>query len=221
MTARSAPRPPRLDRATDGLSRRAVEQAEGGLKHGRTVDLFLPAGLGLDRSAAVASARPRRRPPRAGGGSARPGAEAAGSSRCARRLVAGLDGLSLPLPAAEAAGLLALGRGAARLPVHQVPQRADGGRGRAGRSACGFWRRGAEAARPRRRRAGAGGLPGARPGQRARQRPHAQGLRRRLRRLAEVGLEVEILDRDGADAARHERAAGRGAGQRRSRPSSR
>jgi hypothetical protein len=39
----------RVDQASGGLVRRALERAGGEAKHGRVVDLFLPAGLQLDR----------------------------------------------------------------------------------------------------------------------------------------------------------------------------
>jgi leucyl aminopeptidase len=100
-----------IDRMSGGLVRRAVEQADGGLKHGRIIDLMLPAGLSLDRLLIVGV-----------GGTEPPTVQemielGAGLVPKLRQLkvqeatVAGLDGLSLPMPAAEAAGLVALGLG--------------------------------------------------------------------------------------------------------------
>ena len=39
-----------LDRATDGLLGRALRARQGELRHGRAIDLFLPAGVALERA---------------------------------------------------------------------------------------------------------------------------------------------------------------------------
>ena len=50
----------RLEEATQGLVSRALANANGGLKHGRALDLFLPAGLSLDRLILLPLGKPDR-----------------------------------------------------------------------------------------------------------------------------------------------------------------
>jgi leucyl aminopeptidase len=98
-----------IDRAADGLVRRALALVEGGAKHGKVVELVLPAGLRLDRLLVVVVGKPEGLKPleltELGGALA----QRLAGLRVAEAAVAGLDGLELPVPAAEAQGLLALG----------------------------------------------------------------------------------------------------------------
>lgn len=98
-----------VDRAAGGLVRRAVERAPGEAKHGRVVDLFLPAGLGLDRLLLVTVGK--------AGGIKRADLEELGGTLVQRlrglqveeAALASLNGLTLPVPAGEAVAALALG----------------------------------------------------------------------------------------------------------------
>ena len=100
-----------IDRASDGLVVRALDRAGGELKHGRTVELLLPAGLGLDRLVLLVVGKPdglRRLDLEELGGTLVRKLQGAQVTDAA---VAGLEGLDLPAPPGEAAGLLALGAG--------------------------------------------------------------------------------------------------------------
>ena len=99
----------RVDEVSGGLVRRALERAGGEAKHGRVVDLFLPAGLQLDRLLLVRVGKK--------GGLKRSDLEELGgalvgalrSLRVAEATVAGFDGLELPVSPGEAVAALALG----------------------------------------------------------------------------------------------------------------
>ena len=100
-----------IDRASDGLVVRALDRVGGELKHGRTVELLLPAGLGLDRLVLLVVGKPdglRRLDLEELGGTLVRKLQGAQVTDAA---VAGLEGLDLPAPPGEAAGLLALGAG--------------------------------------------------------------------------------------------------------------
>ena len=100
-----------IDRASDGLVGRALDRAGGELKHGRTVELLLPAGLSLDRLVLLVVGKPdglRRLDLEELGGTLVRKLQGAQVTDAA---VAGLEGLDLPAPPGEAAGLLALGAG--------------------------------------------------------------------------------------------------------------
>jgi leucyl aminopeptidase len=98
-----------LDEMSGGLVRRALGAVEGGSKHGRSVELFLPAGLGLDRIILLPLGK--------ADGIGRLDLEEAGGTlaqklRALKVREAALvspAGLNLPLPAADAAAALALG----------------------------------------------------------------------------------------------------------------
>lgn len=47
-----------LDRATDGLLGRALRARQGELRHGRAIDLFLPAGVALERILLLVAGKP-------------------------------------------------------------------------------------------------------------------------------------------------------------------
>ena len=174
------------------------------------------------RPAAAAGQGRRCRAARPGGGWRRRWRRSCGRSRCARRVWPRPTGSSLGLPPARGGGSPGPGCRAACLSLHRNTGPATARtRTSAGPSACGSRSTARTAADRGDAVAGGGGLPGARPGQRARQRPDAQGVRRRLRRARRGRARGRDPRPSGADPARHERAAGRGAGQRRSRPSSR
>jgi leucyl aminopeptidase len=98
-----------LDETTHGLISRALGAADGGLKHGRALDLFLPAGLGLDRVLLLPLGR--------GEGIGRRDIEEAGGSlaqklrtlKVREAVLVSSEGLQLGLPASEVAAALALG----------------------------------------------------------------------------------------------------------------
>ena len=171
-----------LDEATHGLVRRALAAAEGGLKHGRAVDLFLPAGLTVDRVLLLPLGKAE--------GVERLELEEAGGSLAQklralklREAVLRLIRWAQPRPAAKRGRRSpGPGRRTACLSVPQISDRRRQGRGRArARAPAGRGRRCGSRDRgdaiP-----GGGRVPGAGPGQRAGQRPDAQGVRRCLRR---------------------------------------
>ena len=98
-----------LDEATDGLIRRALAAGEGGLKHGRALDLLLPAGLALDRILLLPLGKAE--------GVGRLDLEEAGGAlaqklralKLREAVLVSSDGLSLGLPPGEVAAALALG----------------------------------------------------------------------------------------------------------------
>ena len=98
-----------LDEATHGLVRRALAAAEGGLKHGRAVDLFLPAGLTVDRVLLLplgkAEGVERLELEEAGGSLA----QKLRALKLREAVLLSSDGLSLGLPPSEVAAALALG----------------------------------------------------------------------------------------------------------------
>jgi leucyl aminopeptidase len=98
-----------LDRASGGLLRRALAAEDGELKHGRAIDLLLPAGLTLDRLVLLPLGKRD--------GVSRLELEQAGGSlvhelrslRVREAALASPEGLDLGYPAAEVAAALALG----------------------------------------------------------------------------------------------------------------
>ena len=99
----------KLDRRSAGLLRRALALAEGGVKHGRIVDLLLPAGLTLDRLLLLPLGKAE--------GVSRLELEQAGGAlgqklmqlRVREATLAPPDGLELGLPGGEVSAALALG----------------------------------------------------------------------------------------------------------------
>ena len=98
-----------LDRASDGLIRQACAAAEGGLKHGRIVDLLLPRGLSNDRLLLLPLGK-------AEGVSQLDLLQAGGSVATKLRqlkirdaVLAPMDGLQLGLPTTECSAAIALG----------------------------------------------------------------------------------------------------------------
>jgi leucyl aminopeptidase len=98
-----------LDQASGGLIGRALRAAEGERRHGKVIDLFLPAGLALDRIVLLVLGKPE--------GLSRLDFEQAGGT-LAQKLrglgvregyLAGTAGLELGLPPVEIMASLALG----------------------------------------------------------------------------------------------------------------
>ena len=98
-----------LDRASGGLLRRALAAEDGELKHGRAIDLLLPAGLTLDRLVLLPLGKrdgvSRLELEQAGGSLA----HKLRSLRVREAALASPEGLDLGYPAAEVAAALALG----------------------------------------------------------------------------------------------------------------
>ncbi len=99
----------RLDRATHGLLSRALGTVAGGLKHARALDLFLPAGVSLDRVLLLPLGKTegleRRDFDEAGGALA----QKLRTLKIREATLASSEGLELGLPPAEVAAALALG----------------------------------------------------------------------------------------------------------------
>jgi leucyl aminopeptidase len=100
----------RLDEASGGLVRRALGAAGGELKHGQVLDLFLPAGLGLDRLLILVLGKREGDLTaldleQAGGGLA----QKLRGLKVREAHLASPEGLELGLAPAEAMGCLALG----------------------------------------------------------------------------------------------------------------
>ena len=98
-----------LDRVSGGLIGRALAAGAGGLKHGRIIDLLLPAGLSLDRLLLLALGKPdgltRLDLEEAGGGLA----QKLRGLKVREAHLAAPDGLELGFPTAEVVSWLALG----------------------------------------------------------------------------------------------------------------
>ena len=98
-----------LDRSAQGLLRRALAAEHGGLKHGRALDLLLPAGLGLDRLLLLPLGKAegvRRLDLEEAGGSL---AQRLRALKVREAALASPDGLSLGLPTRDVVAALALG----------------------------------------------------------------------------------------------------------------
>jgi leucyl aminopeptidase len=99
----------RIDEATEGLVARALAAANGGLKHGRALDLFLPAGLSLDRLVLLplgkAEGIGRRDLEEAGGGLA----QKLRALKVREAVLVSSEGLDLGLPPADVAAAVAFG----------------------------------------------------------------------------------------------------------------
>ena len=99
----------RLDETSHGLLARALGAAGTAAKHGRAIDLFLPAGLGLDRLILLplgkADGVSRRELEEAGGALA----QKLRALKVREAVLVSPEGLELGLPPAEVAAALALG----------------------------------------------------------------------------------------------------------------
>ena len=99
----------RLEEATHGLISRALAAGNGGLKHGRPVDLFLPAGLALDRLVLLPLGRAEgigRREVEEAGGSL---AQKLRALKVREAALLSSDGLDIGLTPGEVAAALAFG----------------------------------------------------------------------------------------------------------------